>query len=93
VVDVVSAFWDGTMCRSLVHKLGHEQPKPAKKLLDIGSQHASGVEAIGAAFTLAEVGVAASGGPTTPPNITIRGTKRVLRAGRRGKSATHVVSP
>jgi hypothetical protein len=22
--DVISAFWDGTTCHSLVHELGHE---------------------------------------------------------------------
>jgi hypothetical protein len=85
VFDVISAFWDGTMCCSLVHKLGHKQPKTAKKLLDIGTQHASGVQAIGAAFTLAEVVVAASGGPTTPPNITIRGTKKGAKGGKKGQ--------
>jgi hypothetical protein len=25
-VDAISAFWDDTMCHTLVHELSHEQP-------------------------------------------------------------------
>jgi hypothetical protein len=91
--DVVSGFLDGTTCCSLVHELGREQPKAAKELLDIITQLASGEEAVRAAFTLAEVGVTAGGGRTTPPSITVKGTKKGLRLRGRSKSAAHVVSP
>jgi hypothetical protein len=36
-VDIVSAFWDGTTCRSLFHELGREQLKTVKELLDIAT--------------------------------------------------------
>jgi hypothetical protein len=61
-VDVISAFWDGTTCHSLVHELSREQPKTTKELLDILTQHVSGEEVVRAAFTLVEAGAAASGG-------------------------------
>jgi hypothetical protein len=83
--DVVLAFWDGTTCHSLVHELSHEQPKTAKELLNIATRHASGEEAIGATFTLVEVGVAAGSGRTTPPNITIKGTKKGTKGGKKGQ--------
>jgi hypothetical protein len=60
--DVISAFCGGTMCHSLVHKLGREQPKTSKELLDIATRHVSGEEVVGAAFTLAEAGAATGGG-------------------------------
>jgi hypothetical protein len=44
-----------------------------------------GEEAIRTAFTLAEVGVAASGGQTAPPNITVRGTKKGPKGGKKGQ--------
>jgi hypothetical protein len=50
--DVISAFWDGTMCRTLVHELGREQPKTTKELIDIATRHTSSEEAVGAAFVL-----------------------------------------
>jgi hypothetical protein len=50
--DIILAFWDGTMCRSLVHELSREQPKTTKELLDIATRHASGEEAVGTHKTL-----------------------------------------
>jgi hypothetical protein len=35
--DAISEFWDGTTCHTLVHELGHEQPKTTKELLDIAT--------------------------------------------------------
>jgi hypothetical protein len=85
--DVVSAFWDGTMCHSLVHELSCELPKTTKELLNIATRHSLGEEAIGATFTLVNVGMAVGGGRATPTNATVRSTKgRGLRAERRGKS-------
>jgi hypothetical protein len=36
-IDVISAFWDGTMCRTLVHKFGRKQPETIKELLEIAT--------------------------------------------------------
>jgi hypothetical protein len=43
--DIISAFWDGTTCCTLVHELDLEQP--TKEMLDIATQHTSGKEAVG----------------------------------------------
>jgi hypothetical protein len=83
--DFVLAFWDGTTCHSLVHELSRKQPKTAKELVDIATRHALGEEAIGAAFTLAEAGAAAGGGRTTPPSITIKGTKKGAKGSKKGQ--------
>jgi hypothetical protein len=85
--NVVSAFWDGTTCHSLVHELGRKQPKTTKGLLNIPTQHASGEEAVGAAFTLAETSMTASSGRVTPPSpsITIRGTKKGSKGEKKGQ--------
>jgi hypothetical protein len=45
--DVILAFWDGTICHTLVHELNREQPKTTKELLDIATQHAYSEEAVG----------------------------------------------
>jgi hypothetical protein len=45
--DIISAFWDGTTCCTLVHELDLEQPKTTKEMLDIATQHTSGKEAVG----------------------------------------------
>jgi hypothetical protein len=44
--NVVSTFWSDT----LVHELGHYQPKTTKELLNIATTNASGDEAVGAIF-------------------------------------------
>jgi hypothetical protein len=46
--DVISAFWSGMTCHTLVHELGCDQLKTSKELLDITIRHASGEEAVGA---------------------------------------------
>jgi hypothetical protein len=58
--DVISAFWDGTMCHTLVHEFGRKQPETIKELLEISTQHASREEAVEAAFALVEAVVIAS---------------------------------
>jgi hypothetical protein len=59
-------------CRSLVHELSHEQPKTTKELLDIATRHASGEEAIEAAFTLANAGTTTDSGRATPDKTTAK---------------------
>jgi hypothetical protein len=92
---VVSAFWDGTTCHSLVHELSREQPKTTKELLNVATRHASGEEAIGAAFTLAKASAAAGGHRIAPPPpiSPSEAPKRALRAGRGGKSVACAISP
>jgi hypothetical protein len=90
--DIISAFWDGTTCHSLVHELGREQQKTTKVLLDIATQHTSGEEVVGAAFTLVNADAATGSGRMTPTSTTVKSTKRALRVGRRGKSTIHVTS-
>jgi hypothetical protein len=60
--DVILTFWDDTMCQTLVHELDHEQPKTTKELHNTATQHASGEEAVEAAFVLGNVKACASGG-------------------------------
>jgi hypothetical protein len=35
--DVISVFWDGMTCRTLVHEPGRKQPKTTKEMLDIAT--------------------------------------------------------
>jgi hypothetical protein len=83
--DVILAFWDGLMCRSLVNELGLEQPKTTKELLEIATWHASGEEAIEVAFTLVNAGMAVSGGQGTPTSTTVRSTKKGAKGGKKGQ--------
>ena len=39
--DVIGAFLSGTMCVSLVYKLGRKGPRTIKELLDIATNHTS----------------------------------------------------
>ena len=49
-MDVISAFLSGTTCESLIHKLGCLKPRTTRNLLDVATNHATGEEAVGAAF-------------------------------------------
>ena len=49
--DVISAFLSGTICESLIHKLGCLKPRTTLDLLDVATNHASGEEAVGAVFS------------------------------------------
>jgi hypothetical protein len=96
VVDavIISAFWDGTMCHSLVHKLGREQSKTTKVLLNIATRHASGEERrlLGPPLlwlTWVRLLEVARLHPPVPPS---KESKRALRARRRGKSDVCVAS-
>jgi hypothetical protein len=44
--NIISTFWSGTSCQTLVHEFGCDQPKITKELLKIATQHASGEEAV-----------------------------------------------
>jgi alpha-beta hydrolase superfamily lysophospholipase len=46
--DAISAFQDGTMCTSLIHRLGRRMPRTTHELLDIASNDADGKEAVAA---------------------------------------------
>jgi hypothetical protein len=35
--NVILAFWDGTMCHTLVHEFGRKQPETVKELLEIAT--------------------------------------------------------
>jgi hypothetical protein len=61
-------------------------------LLNIVTRHASGVEAVGAAFTLVNAGAATGGSWTPPTNITVKSTKKAPRARRRGNRAIRITS-
>jgi hypothetical protein len=75
------------MALTLVHMISHEQPKTAMELLNIATRYASDGEAVRAAFTLGEAGVAAVGGRMARPNITVRGTKKGAKGGKKGQKA------
>jgi hypothetical protein len=44
--DVISAFWSGTSCWTLVHDLGRDQTKTTKELLDITTRYVSDKEEV-----------------------------------------------
>ena len=48
--EVISAFLQGTTCRSLVHKLGRSPPSIANDLFNVATNFASGEDAVGAIF-------------------------------------------
>jgi hypothetical protein len=77
-------------CRSSVHELGHEQPKPTKELLDIATRHVSGEEAVGAVFIQSGGIAVTSGDRGTSAATTKKGTKRGINNTKRGpKSRGH----
>jgi hypothetical protein len=69
--DIISAFWDGMTCHTLVHELGHEKLKTTKELFDIGTRHTSSEEAVRTAFILGNVIAAASGSREARSKATI----------------------
>lgn len=44
--NVIGAFIAGTTNESLVHELGHNQPRSMRKLFDTATSHALGEEAV-----------------------------------------------
>ena len=50
-MDVISVFLYGTTYESLIHKLSCLKPRAISDLLNIATNHASGEEAVGAAFS------------------------------------------
>jgi hypothetical protein len=83
--DIISTFWDGTICRTLVHELGHEQPKTTKELVDIATRHTSGEKVVGAAFVLGNAEAAANGDWAVPTKATIKGARKGAKGGKKGK--------
>jgi hypothetical protein len=73
------------MCHSLVHELGREQLKTTKELLDIVTWHTSGEEAVGATFTLGNVGTGADSGQAMPTKTTIKGGRKGAKGGKKGQ--------
>jgi hypothetical protein len=84
-VDVISVFWDGTTCHTLVHELGRKQPKTTKELLNIVTRHASSEEAVGDAFVLGNVEAATSGGRAIPTKATIKGARKGAKGRKKGQ--------
>jgi hypothetical protein len=83
--DIISAFWDGTTCRTLIHELGREQLKTTMELLDITTRHASGKEAVGAAFILGNAGTASSSDRAAPNKATIKRARKGAKDGKKGR--------
>jgi hypothetical protein len=83
--DVISVFWDGTMCHTLVHKLGHEQSKNTKELLNIVTRHASGEEAVGAVFVLGNTGMAVGDGRAVPTKTAVKSARKGTKGGKKGQ--------
>jgi hypothetical protein len=46
--DAISAFQNGVMCTSLIHRLRRRMPRTTRELLDIASNHTDGEEAVAA---------------------------------------------
>jgi hypothetical protein len=90
--DVVSAFWDGMTCRSLVHELSYEKPQNTKDLPDITTRQASGKAAVRATFTQGNARMATSSGRVTPTKSTIKETKKGARGGKMVKNIDHITS-
>jgi hypothetical protein len=55
--------------------------KTTKELLNIATRHASGEEAVGAAFVLGNTGVAANGGRAALTRATIKGARKGAKGG------------
>jgi hypothetical protein len=83
-IDVISVFWSGMTCRTLVHELIHQQLKTIKELIDIATTHASGEEAVRAVF-MQNSGKATVGGRRGASNTAAdKGTKRSTKTDKRG---------
>jgi hypothetical protein len=82
--DIISAFWDGMTYHTLVHELSLEQPKITKELLDIATRHASGEEAVGAAFVLGDAEAVANGGQVIPTKATVKGIQKGAKGSKKG---------
>jgi hypothetical protein len=83
--DVISAFWFGTMCHTLVYELNRDQLSTTMELLDITTRHASGEEAVGAAFSPSDGKAAAGGGYSKAFKATIKSARKGAKGGKKGK--------
>jgi hypothetical protein len=69
----------------LVHELSREHPKTTKELLDTVTHHASGEEAVGAAFILGNAAATADCDRTAPTKATTKGARTGAKGGKKGK--------
>jgi hypothetical protein len=83
--DVISAFWSGTMCHTLVHELSRDQPNTTKELLDIATRHAFGKEVVEAAFALGNGKTVPGGHQAMSSKATGKGAKKGIKAGKKGQ--------
>jgi hypothetical protein len=44
--QVITAFQNGTMCETLIHRIGRVKPKTIRKLLDLDNDHTDGEEVV-----------------------------------------------
>jgi hypothetical protein len=54
-----------------------------KDLLDIGTRHTSGEEAVGAAFTMGNAKAADEGGRAAPSKVTVKGARKGGKGGKK----------
>jgi hypothetical protein len=82
--DVISAFWSSMTYRTLVHELGHEQPKTTNELLDIATRHAFGEEEVETVFIQSSRKATLSGNRGMSTTATDKGTKRSIKSDKQG---------
>jgi hypothetical protein len=73
------------MCHTLVHELSHDQPNTTKELPDTVTRHATGEEAVGAAFVLGNGKMAPDRSRVVPSKATNRGAKKGAKDGKNGQ--------
>jgi hypothetical protein len=86
--DIISAFWFGSSYRTLVHKLGSDQSKTTKELLDITTQHAFGEEAVGAVLVQSDGKTVPSSSVGHRPKFLASTLREEPKAAKRDKSGT-----
>jgi hypothetical protein len=84
-VDVISTFWSDTIGRTRVHEIGCDQPKETKELLHIATRHASGKEAVEAAFVLGNTKATAGGSWAPPSKATVKSDRKGANGGKKGQ--------
>jgi hypothetical protein len=70
-----------------VHKLGCDQPKTTKELLDIATQHASGEEAVGVVFVQGDEKMIPVSSRWEPSKATGKDTKKGAKDSKKGAKA------
>jgi hypothetical protein len=90
--DIISAFWSGTNCQTLVHELSRDQSKTMKELIDITTRHASSEEAIRAIF-IQNSEIAAPDGGQGAPQDNRQGSEEGHEKRQKGAKAVALASP